>query len=237
METKKCTICKLELELALTNFTQLKNKNKAGQITTYWCSYCKNCLNNKIKLWRQNNKEQCRKYEKKYRDNHVEQEKSRGSNYKKKNKDKISNYNKVYRSQHREIRRQQEKERRQNDISFRLRKIISRSVQKAITKDCSITKYLPYSFQELKLHLEKQFESWMNWNNHGVYNPKTWKDNDSATWTWNIDHIMPQSNLLYTSMKDDNFNKCWALENLRPYSAKQNIIDGASKVRHQLINK
>lgn len=28
-------------------------------------------------------------------------------------------------------------------------------------------------------------------------------------------------------MEDDNFKRCWALENLRPYSAKQNIIDGA----------
>ena len=27
-------------------------------------------------------------------------------------------------------------------------------------------------------------------------------------------------------MEDDNFKKCWALENLRPLSAKQNIVDG-----------
>lgn len=28
-------------------------------------------------------------------------------------------------------------------------------------------------------------------------------------------------------MEDEEFKKCWALSNLRPYSAKQNIIDGA----------
>lgn len=26
-------------------------------------------------------------------------------------------------------------------------------------------------------------------------------------------------------MNDDNFKKCWVLENLRPYNAKQNLID------------
>jgi hypothetical protein len=34
-------------------------------------------------------------------------------------------------------------------------------------------------------------------------------------------------------MDDENFKKCWALENLRPYSAKQNIIDGVTRVRHK----
>jgi hypothetical protein len=79
--------------------------------------------------------------------------------------------------------------------------------------------------EELKQHLEKQFEPWMNWNNWTNYNPKTWKDEDLTTWTWNIDHIIPQCDLKYTSMDEENFFKCWALENLRPYSAKLNIIE------------
>jgi len=29
-----------------------------------------------------------------------------------------------------------------------------------------------------------------------------------------------------------NREKCWSLNNLRPYSAKQNILDGIYKVRH-----
>jgi hypothetical protein len=32
-------------------------------------------------------------------------------------------------------------------------------------------------------------------------------------------------------MEDENFKKCWSLENLRPYSAKQNIIDGAREIK------
>ena len=72
----------------------------------------------------------------------------------------------------------------------------------------------------------------MNWQNKGSYRVKTWDDNDQTTWKWQIDHIIPQSDLPYTSMEDDNFKKCWALENLRPLSAKQNIFDGTNRVRH-----
>ena len=28
----------------------------------------------------------------------------------------------------------------------------------------------------------------------------------------------------YVSMKDDEFKKCWALDNLRPLSAKENLL-------------
>ena len=72
----------------------------------------------------------------------------------------------------------------------------------------------------------------MNWNNRGIYKVNTWQDNDVSTWKWNIDHIIPQSCLPYTSMEDDNFKKCWALENLRPYSAKLNVLDGVLRARH-----
>ena len=50
---------------------------------------------------------------------------------------------------------------------------------------------------------------------------------------WHIDHIIPQSLLPYSSMEDDNFKKCWALSNLRPLSAKQNLLDGANRIRHK----
>ncbi|MGI0058151.1 MAG: hypothetical protein ACREBJ_00145 [Nitrosotalea sp.] len=93
--------------------------------------------------------------------------------------------------------------------------------------------YLPYSFDELKGHLERQFEPWMNWNNRGKYDVKTWNDNDSSTWVWQLDHIIPHSTFPYTSMQEQTFKNCWALTNLRPLSAKQNQLDGATKTRHK----
>lgn len=92
---------------------------------------------------------------------------------------------------------------------------------------------LPYPIEDLKNHIENLFEKdWMSWNNWSIYDPKTWNDNDKSTWTWNIDHIIPKSDLPYSSHEEENFKICWALENLRPYSAKDNIIDGARRTRH-----
>lgn len=121
------------------------------------------------------------------------------------------------------------------DSSYKLRSRISWSVRFMLTNNkankCgeSILKYLAYSIEELKTHIESQFEPWMSWNNWGPYNKKTWNDNDSSTWVWHIDHMISQSDLPYNSMEHPNFQKCWALENLRPYSAKQNVLDGNRK--------
>lgn len=137
-----------------------------------------------------------------------------------------------YRISHKEERNKNSKDRYDNDPVFKLRILVSSSVLKFIKSNGSSKggessiKYLTYTIQELKEHLEKQFEPWMTWNNQGKYDRKIWDDNDSATWTWQIDHIIPQSLLPYTSMEEENFKKCWSLENLRPYSAKQNLIDG-----------
>jgi len=121
------------------------------------------------------------------------------------------------------------------DASKRFRNNISRQIRSQLTdrghskRNNSILKYLPYSINDLKIHLESQFELWMSWGNYGTYNVCSWNDYDPLTWTWQIDHIIPQSNFNFSSMGDLDFQKCWALENLRPYSAKQNIIDGARK--------
>jgi hypothetical protein len=70
-------------------------------------------------------------------------------------------------------------------------------------------KHLPYTPEELKLHLESLWESWMNWDNYGG----NMADNRM---TWHIDHIIPVANFEFNSMQDDEFSQCWALSNLRP---------------------
>ena len=73
----------------------------------------------------------------------------------------------------------------------------------------------------------------MNWSNYGSYKTNEWIDNDKNTWKWQLDHIIPHSELKYKTMDCDEFRFCWALSNLRPYSAKQNVIDGATRIRHK----
>ena len=159
-----------------------------------------------------------------------------------KNKQQRADYGKVYRQLNKKsiARRDNayKKNLRKTNPFYRLRKDLSRSIQRSLKSrgssknGRSIMHHLPYSFHELKSHIESQFEAWMSWDNQGIYKLDKWDDNDPTTWTWNIDHIIPQSDLPYTSMSDDNFQKCWALSNLRPLSSKQNVSEGASKIRH-----
>lgn len=144
--------------------------------------------------------------------------------YYKSNKDSIKISHRIY-----------IKNRRNNDACFNLRSQVSKNInrilksQKSSKNNNSFLKYVEYSMEELKEHLEKQFESWMTWENWGIYDKTTWNDNDLSTWTWQIDHIVPQSKLLYSSMEDDNFKICWAFNNLRLLSEKQNLLEGNRK--------
>lgn len=127
---------------------------------------------------------------------------------------------------------------RKTDPNFAVRQSVSHLIWRTLknnnsSKDGeSCLNYLGYTIDDLKQHLELLFEPWMSWNNYGKYDSKIWNDNDQKTWTWQIDHIIPQSDLPYTNMNDNNFKKCWSLENLRPLSSKQNNLDGVNGVRH-----
>jgi len=66
----------------------------------------------------------------------------------------------------------------------------------------------------------------MNWDNIGTYNSNKWNDYDSSTWTWQIDHIIPQCKYPYKDFNDDNFLIIWSLSNLRPLNSKFNLIKG-----------
>jgi hypothetical protein len=201
---KICTSCMEDLDFIF--FTKDKSKSDG------YYSKCKKCCSKKIKLFYINNPGYKALQDKNYY---------------------IANKRTI-------IQRQNKNEtvRRKNDINFKLKKNLSRAISFNLNKNfaCknkkSCVKYLGYSMLEFKIYLESKFEMWMNWSNYGSYKANSWDDNDQSTWTWNIDHIIPQSMLPYYSMEDENFKKCWALGNLRPLSAKQNFIDVVTKIRH-----
>jgi len=194
----------------------------------------KNKILIKKSIWIQTNQDKIKKQRDLYYENNKTQILEKQKVYRIKNKDKVKKYHKDYRVKNairlKEKHKKEQKEIR-NKISNRLRFNISRSIRHCLFKinksknRKSIIDFLPYTINELKYNLESKFEPWMNWKNYGVYRISTWDDNDSNTWTWQIDHITPHSCFKYDSMNHHDFQKCWALENLRPYSAKQNIID------------
>lgn len=128
----------------------------------------------------------------------------------KKQKRQTENYKKT--------RRNYQNEKRKNDVFYRLRKNFSSMFWKCL-KENKVSKtlesklsHLHYSLEELKQHLENQFDDKMTWENYGTY--------------WHIDHIIPQSKLPFDSFNHPNFQKCWSLENLRPLEKIENIKKG-----------
>ncbi len=67
-----------------------------------------------------------------------------------------------------------------------------------------------YTCKELMDHLESQFQPGMTWDNHGLHG-------------WHIDHIIPKAAFDITTTGSLAFKKCWALDNLQPLWAIDNL--------------
>ena len=118
------------------------------------------------------------------------------------NQDKIKAQRKAYREANKEkikaayeankpLLIAKQRERRQNDILFKLRHNISSLIRNSFKatsykKNTKTEQILGCTFNQFKEHLESQFESWMNWNNRGLYNGE-------PNYGWDIDHIVPNS--------------------------------------------
>ena len=201
-------------------------------------SQCLECYGKVRAQYRSSNKEKIKEEKKVFYEQNKDQIKKDSNDYYHGNKDKRKKYLELNKEELNSKRRIIVQGRYKNEPTFKIRKLVSGSILQSLLshksyKNGSILKFLPYSIQELKEHLEKQFEPWMSWSNWGKYNSLTWDNNNSTTWTWQIDHIVPHSIFQYSSMEDDSFKRCWALDNLRPLSAKQNYLDGVNRTRHQ----
>ena len=130
--------------------------------------------------------------------------KARVKTYKENNATVIKLKNKAYR-----------KKRKETDPLYKLTENIRRLIlnsfkRKNLNKQSSTTNILGCSFSEFKIHIEVQFEPWMNWGNRGSSTiPKT---------KWQIDHIIP----LATATCEADIIRLNHYTNLRPLCAKEN---------------
>ena len=69
-----------------------------------------------------------------------------------------------------------------------------------------------YSVSQLCEHLESKFLPGMSWDNMGE---------------WHIDHIRPLASFVYVTYTDKDFLDAWALDNLQPLWALDNMRKGA----------
>lgn len=73
---------------------------------------------------------------------------------------------------------------------------------------------VPYTLPELMRHLERQFLPGMTWANKG---------------DWHVDHVRPLTSFKISSPQDPDFSAAWALSNLRPLWAVDNIRKNARR--------
>jgi len=169
-----------------------KNKEKIAKSNKKYYETNKEKILNSDKKYYEANKEKVKEITKKYREENTEKVKEITKKYYEANKEKITKYNKKYRKENKEKINISYNNKIKNDNLFRLKEntssLIFQSLKlKGYQKKSRTHEILGCSYEDFKIHLEKQFESWMNWENKG--NPKDGKFEPNKT--WDIDHIIP----------------------------------------------
>lgn len=165
------------------------------------------------KKYRRLNDYKIREYAKEYREKNKDKRRQYEQQYREENKGKIQQYLKDNKDKFRLARRIYGRFRYKTDSRYRLDASIARQIRYSIKKAkdtlwISLDDDRGYTCGQLKAAFEKLFLPGMSWENYGTY--------------WQVDHIIPRAKFHYSS-PDINFGRCWALSNLRPLPAKENM--------------
>lgn len=204
---RTCTKC--IQEKPTTNF----NKKKDGRDDLHsWCKRCvyeyqrswylsnKEAQDKRTAEWRKSNPQLVRGYQKRWRTNNKDYEREKGKNWKINNPEKYK------------AKEKRAYDKRMKTPRGRLEASIRAGFKKGLlpgTKAGKTFDILGYTADEIKAHLEKQFQPGMTWETYGKGG-------------WEIDHIIPLAAHNYESPNDIDFKKAWAISNLRPLWASDN---------------
>jgi hypothetical protein len=230
-EIKKCSKCKV--------IKSIKEFNPRGKGFESHCKLCKSIYYKKyykenyeysvsrVKNYYNKNNIKRKQYDKEYRNKNKEVIKLRMEKWKKENpnyykehyqlpeiKKAKAEYFKKYCEENKDKRKECVKRRHTKEAKDPIKKLhfaISASLRQTLkNKNKNSTfKFLGYSLQDLRKHLEGKFTKGMSWENYGKFG-------------WHIDHVIPKSAFNISSPKDIDFKRCWALSNLQPLWAGEN---------------
>jgi len=154
------------------------------------------------KRWREKNKDSVREYVKTWNEKNKEHRKEYLKEYREKNIENI-----------RKTKRDYERNRKESDPLYKLISNFRTAIYQVL-KESNVEKnkhyfdILQYTPESLIKHLESQFENNMNWDNYGE---------------WHVDHKLPITSFNIEEMGDEEFMRCWSLENLQPMWGTDNI--------------
>ena len=147
-------------------------------------------------------KERKKKNHKKWAEQNKVQHKEYLKEYREKNTEKIK-----------KTKRDYERNRKASDPLYKLISNFRTAIYQVL-KESNVDKnkhyfdILQYTPESLIKHLESQFENNMNWDNYGE---------------WHVDHKLPITSFNIEEMGDEEFMRCWSLENLQPMWGTDNI--------------
>lgn len=193
-----------------------KNKEKEQQNKKeYYQKNKKKILQYKKKYY-QRNKKKILQYQKEWGEKNRQRRLQQHRDYYQKNIERIQQRHRKYNQEHKEQRLRYkgkwQKYQRETNPKYRLDENMGTAIWRSLKDKKAGRKWetlVNYTLKELIEHLEKHFNSKMNWNNYGSY--------------WAVDHIKPSSLFNYTSPEDLEFKQCWTLKNLQPLEKIENI--------------
>jgi len=213
--TKICAACQEEKEVSRSTWKMNRVKLANGKIGEYCNSkLCLDCFNKRRRL--RLDKAEQNKHNKLWREKNKEKVIAKQREYYHKNRDSINAKRRARYKGNPEARKRnvtRVTNYRDSNITYRINCYISSAVRGSV-KDkyrSKVFDLLGYSLNQLMAHLESQFQEGMTWENHGE---------------WHIDHIRPVCSFNFESKNDKEFKECWALSNLRPLWAIDNLRKG-----------
>jgi len=155
--------------------------------------------------------------DKKWRDSNKEYMSNKSKTWYEQNKEHRKEYLKEYREKNigniRQTKRDYERNRKARDPLYKLISNFRTAIYQVlkennIKKNGHYFEILKYTPEQLINHLEKQFSDEMTWDNYG---------------DWHVDHKHPISLYNIKEIGDNEFMKCWSLDNLQPMWGVDNI--------------
>ncbi len=139
-------------------------------------------------------------------------------NWSEKNREHLTEYHKQWRSENvdkwRKTKRDYERNRKARDPLYKLISNFRTAIYQVL-KESNVEKnkhyfdILQYTPEELITHLENKFTDKMSWDNYG---------------DWHVDHKLPITHFNIQEMGDEEFMRCWSLDNLQPMWGFDNIF-------------
>jgi hypothetical protein len=193
---KRCARC--EEMKPLSGF----NRARTGRCGRH--NHCRDCQRIVRREWYLRNREHSLTY---------------AQNYVQANEGKVSASRKTYHARCRDRMNAYRRNRIKVDPNYRMRANLRRRIASALSgvaKTAHTLSLLGCSIDELRTHIQRQFEPGMSWDNYGY-------------WGWHIDHITPCCRFDLTDPEQQK--QCFHYSNLRPLWRKDNVSRGWAESR------